>query len=128
LGSERALKRRNKIGKVFSLEFTDIAKVFFMPHHVGHCCTNVIKGQCCSTTYSNNGLGSFLLYCYNQDDGNTGTSKHGGQTPGCSWLALGVEDTTWGCHEGGLVPESGIAPSVAKSLGGRPGPPKASII
>jgi hypothetical protein len=39
---------RNKIGKVFSMECIDIPKVFFMPHHVGHCCTDVIQGHCCS--------------------------------------------------------------------------------
>jgi hypothetical protein len=37
----------NKIGKVYSLEYTDIPKVFFTPHHVGPCCTNVIRGHCC---------------------------------------------------------------------------------
>jgi hypothetical protein len=29
-----------------SLEYTDIPKVFFTPHNVGHCCTNVIRGYC----------------------------------------------------------------------------------
>jgi hypothetical protein len=30
-----------KIGKVYCLEYTDIPKVLFSPHHVGHCCTVV---------------------------------------------------------------------------------------
>jgi hypothetical protein len=30
---------RNKTGEVHSLEYTHIPKVFFMPHHTGHCCT-----------------------------------------------------------------------------------------
>jgi hypothetical protein len=38
----------SKIGKVRSLEYTDIPKVFFTPHHVGCCCTNVIPGQLCN--------------------------------------------------------------------------------
>jgi hypothetical protein len=66
----------NKIGKVYFLEYIDIPKVFFMPHHVGHCCTviqehcwvtmcqqcplhhcctNAIRRNCCSTACSNNG-------------------------------------------------------------------------
>jgi hypothetical protein len=36
----------NKTGKVYSLDYTDISEVFFTPHYVGHCCTNVIWGQC----------------------------------------------------------------------------------
>jgi hypothetical protein len=31
-----------KTGKVYSLEYADIPKVFFTSHHVGHCCTDVI--------------------------------------------------------------------------------------
>jgi hypothetical protein len=34
--------KNNKIGKVYSLEHTEIPKVFFTPHHVGCCCTDVI--------------------------------------------------------------------------------------
>jgi hypothetical protein len=61
----------SKIGKACSVENADIAKVFYMPHHVDHCCTDVIRGYCCflghsctnvmpghcvSTTYCNNGI------------------------------------------------------------------------
>jgi hypothetical protein len=28
-----------------SLEYTDITKVFFTPHHVGHCCTVIVEQQ-----------------------------------------------------------------------------------
>jgi hypothetical protein len=48
----------NKIGKVYSLEYTNIPKVFFTPHHVGRCCNNAIRGHCCSTMRYNNELGS----------------------------------------------------------------------
>jgi hypothetical protein len=48
----------NKIGKVYSLEYTDIPKVFFMPHRVGHCCTDMIWLQCCT-------LGQCATMCYN---------------------------------------------------------------
>jgi hypothetical protein len=34
-----------RIGKMYSLEYTDIPKVFFTPLPVGHCCTNVIPGN-----------------------------------------------------------------------------------
>jgi hypothetical protein len=77
---------------MYSLEYTEIPKVFFMPHHRQwcqhvnqrnhkgnsgiweHCCNNVIQGQCCNsviqqwplftvaTMFSNNDLGS---YCCN---------------------------------------------------------------
>jgi hypothetical protein len=42
----------NKIGKVYSLEYTDIPKVFFTPHHVGHCSTKTIRCNCCTLGYS----------------------------------------------------------------------------
>jgi hypothetical protein len=32
----------NKTEKAYSLEYTNIQKVFFTPHHIGHSCTNVI--------------------------------------------------------------------------------------
>jgi hypothetical protein len=38
---------KKKIGKMYSLEYTDISKVFFTVHHVGRCCT-VIRGRCCT--------------------------------------------------------------------------------
>lgn len=41
----------NKILKMYSLEYSDIPKVFFMPHHVG-CCIDVIWGQCCILGHS----------------------------------------------------------------------------
>jgi hypothetical protein len=44
-----------KIGKLYSLEYTDIPDVLFTPHLVGCCCTNVIQGQCCATVVVNNG-------------------------------------------------------------------------
>jgi hypothetical protein len=34
----------NNSVKMYSLEHTDIPKVFFTPHPVGNCCTNVIRG------------------------------------------------------------------------------------
>jgi hypothetical protein len=43
---------RNKIGKENSLEYTDIPKVFFTPHLVGHCCTDVTQGDCCALGHS----------------------------------------------------------------------------
>jgi hypothetical protein len=36
------MKKKNKVVKVYSLEYTDIPKAFFMPHNLGHCCANVI--------------------------------------------------------------------------------------
>jgi hypothetical protein len=39
----------NKIGKVYPLKCTNIPKVFFMLHHVGHCYTNAIRGHCLAT-------------------------------------------------------------------------------
>jgi hypothetical protein len=32
-----------KVTQVYFLEYTDIPEVLFTPHHVGHCCTNVIR-------------------------------------------------------------------------------------
>jgi hypothetical protein len=68
--------RNNEIGKVYSLENTDISEVFFMPHHVGHCCTNVIHdhcyalghsctviwGHCCAS--GNSFIGVIWVLCY----------------------------------------------------------------
>jgi hypothetical protein len=41
--------------EVCSLEYSDIPNVFFTPHHVGHCCINVIRGHCCAAgkSYTN---------------------------------------------------------------------------
>jgi hypothetical protein len=36
------------IRKAYSLEYTGIPEVFFMPHHVAHCFFNVIWCHCCS--------------------------------------------------------------------------------
>jgi hypothetical protein len=78
----------NKFGKMYSLEYTDIPKAFFTPHHwrwrqkgdqesnkfyncikgnsgiLGHCCTNVIRGHeiIVETVWDNNDLG---LHCCN---------------------------------------------------------------
>jgi hypothetical protein len=41
----------NKIGDVYSVEHTDIPKVFFSPHHEGHCCTNAIRDHCCTVIW-----------------------------------------------------------------------------
>jgi hypothetical protein len=64
----------DKIGNVYSLEHTDIPKVSFTTHHVGHCCpyairwhccalghscTNAIRGHCCTTMCSNHGYKGF---------------------------------------------------------------------
>jgi hypothetical protein len=32
----------DKVGEVYYLEFTEIPGVFFMPHHRGYCCTDVV--------------------------------------------------------------------------------------
>jgi hypothetical protein len=32
--------RDNMIGKLYSLEYSDIPKVFFTPNHVSHCCSD----------------------------------------------------------------------------------------
>jgi hypothetical protein len=34
----------NNIGKVYSLEYSDTPEVFFTPHHVGCCYTDVMRG------------------------------------------------------------------------------------
>jgi hypothetical protein len=46
-----------KIGKVYFAEYADIQKVFFTPHHVGHCSTDVtreviVEQQCIPTMTS----------------------------------------------------------------------------
>jgi hypothetical protein len=33
---------KKKIGKVYCLGHTDVPKLFFIPRHIGHSCTNVI--------------------------------------------------------------------------------------
>jgi hypothetical protein len=38
----------NTVGKVFLLEYTDIPKLFSMPHHTSHCSTNETQGHCCA--------------------------------------------------------------------------------
>jgi hypothetical protein len=38
----------NQVWKLYSLEYTDIPKVFFTPHHVGYCGNNVIPGHRCT--------------------------------------------------------------------------------
>jgi hypothetical protein len=38
----------NKFG-IFSLLYFDIPKMFFMPHRVGHCCTNMIQDLLCNS-------------------------------------------------------------------------------
>jgi hypothetical protein len=43
---------RNKIGKAYSLEYTNIPEMLFTPHHVGCSCTNVITVQCCIVSHS----------------------------------------------------------------------------
>jgi hypothetical protein len=43
---------KNKIWKVYSLENTDIPKVFCMSHCLGHCCTNVMWGHWCALDHS----------------------------------------------------------------------------
>jgi hypothetical protein len=50
----------NNIGEAYSLEYTDIPKVFLAPHHLRHCCTNVIRGYCCATMCSNNDMFSVM--------------------------------------------------------------------
>jgi hypothetical protein len=42
----------DKIGKVYSLEYTDIPQELFMLHHACHCCTNMIWGHCCASGHS----------------------------------------------------------------------------
>jgi hypothetical protein len=38
----------NKIENMYSLEYTDIPKVFFMPPLTGRRSTDVIQGHCCN--------------------------------------------------------------------------------
>jgi hypothetical protein len=59
-----------KIGKVYSLEYTDILKVFFKPHHTYHCCTTIEKiGKVYSLEYNDIPKVFFMPYhrdnCYN---------------------------------------------------------------
>jgi hypothetical protein len=51
----------------------------------------------------------------------------GGKAPGVKqyWFGVDAGDITWGCPEGGLVPESNLSPWVAKPFGGRQDPPEA---
>jgi hypothetical protein len=42
----------NKTGTVYTLQFTDIPKALFTPHHVGRCCTDAIRGHCCVFRHS----------------------------------------------------------------------------
>jgi hypothetical protein len=42
---KRFIDLSNKIGKMYSLEYTVIPKGFFTPHHVGRSCTNVTLGH-----------------------------------------------------------------------------------
>jgi hypothetical protein len=37
---------------VYSLEYTNIPKVFFVPCYIGHCCTNVIRWYGCTFGHS----------------------------------------------------------------------------
>lgn len=42
----------DKIGKVNSLEYTNISKAIFTPHHLCRCSTNVVRVNCCSLGHS----------------------------------------------------------------------------
>lgn len=48
----------NKVGRMYSLEYTDVPKVFLMPHLVGYCSTNVIVEHQRAVTVS-------MGYCIN---------------------------------------------------------------
>lgn len=49
-----------KIGKVYSLKFTNTPKVFFMLHIISHCFSNVIWCHCWVTVHVSNALRLFL--------------------------------------------------------------------
>jgi hypothetical protein len=42
------VQKKEQDWKLYSLECTDIPKVFFTPHDVGHYCTDVIWGHSCT--------------------------------------------------------------------------------
>jgi hypothetical protein len=46
---------------MYSLEHTDVPKVFVKSHHIGHSFTNVIRGNCCATMCSSDELFQLLL-------------------------------------------------------------------
>jgi hypothetical protein len=48
----------NTIGKGYSLEYTDIPKVIFMPHYQGHC----YRGHCCTLDHSCTVIPKFLRF------------------------------------------------------------------
>jgi hypothetical protein len=48
LGKPRIFEN-NKIENVYCMKYTDIPKVFFTSHHVGHCYVNLIRGHFCAT-------------------------------------------------------------------------------
>lgn len=50
--STASITERNKIIKLYSLEYTDMPKVIFMPHYIGHCCTTEIQSYCCILGHS----------------------------------------------------------------------------
>lgn len=64
--------------KVYSLEYADMLKVFFTPHHVGHCCAHMTQSHCRATCFKND-LRRLLRWCCNQDAGSTGVSSPGVQ-------------------------------------------------
>jgi hypothetical protein len=70
-------KYRRRTANVYSLEYTHIPKVFFMPNHVGHCCTNVMCKM-----WSKNDLRSLLHWCCNWNGGSTGEQGAAGQGTG----------------------------------------------
>jgi hypothetical protein len=51
-----------KTGYMYSLEYTHIPNMFFTPHHVVHCYTNDIRGECWTVCF-NNVPSSLLHWC-----------------------------------------------------------------
>jgi hypothetical protein len=45
-----------KIGNVYSMQYTDISKVFFTPHHVLHCSTNAKRGYTSAVSHSSSNI------------------------------------------------------------------------
>lgn len=45
---------------MYSLEYTDISKMYFTPHHVGHCRTTVVRCYCYATINFNSDLGLYM--------------------------------------------------------------------
>jgi hypothetical protein len=86
----------SKAEKMYSLENTDIPKVFLTPHHVGHCCSNMVRGHCCAAMLQR--LLLFALLCSSSDLPCCCAllcekrNRHGDGSIGCSSVTLEREE------------------------------------